>query len=75
MTKAALNAEWCQTSEMIAAIYNTVRDPKKKPKPFTGDDFNPTLARKKRPKVGIEALSVMMRGRRNGFPGATTNAP
>ena len=46
MYESKQKADWVQTSEIIAALYNTIRDPKRRKKPFTGNDFNPTLPRK-----------------------------
>jgi hypothetical protein len=62
MSEARLGAIWSPASEILAAIYNTVRDSKKRSKPYSGADFNPLLQKHKEtaPKVGIEALSGIM---------------
>ena len=61
MSHARLGSEWSQTSEVLAAIYNTVRDPKKRSKPYTGSEFNPIIQEKKRThKIGIAELKELM---------------
>lgn len=48
---------WAMTAEVLAAIYNTVRDSKRRSQPFTGADFDPFAPPKKR--RGIEAFAVL----------------
>lgn len=60
MTRGRSKAQWAMAAELIAAIYNTVRDAKKRPRPFTGRDFNPHTPKK---TAGIEAF-----GRLAGIP-------
>lgn len=57
MAMGRRKGEWSVASEILAAIYNTVRDPKRRPQPFTGDDFDPYAPPKKR--RGIEAFGVL----------------
>jgi len=71
--EAKLAADWAQTAEVLAAVYNTIRDPKKRSKPYSGAEFNPILlGRKKTTKrAGLEALSVLMKpGQGGAYPGA-----
>ena len=48
--------QWGKVSEVLAAIYNTVRDPKKRSRPYTGKDFNPVLKPAQPKKVEITDL-------------------
>lgn len=41
MAEARGKAEWSQTSAMLAMTANVNRDPKKKRRPYTAEDFNP----------------------------------
>jgi len=52
MVEAYHQVQWLGTSEILAAIYNTIRDPKKRPRAFKGSDFNP-YAEKTRPKKTV----------------------
>ncbi|MEO2045207.1 MAG: hypothetical protein ABGX16_01370 [Pirellulales bacterium] len=65
MAESAHSHQWLVASEILAAIYNTVRDPKKRPRPFTGNDFNPTKLEKQKPirTVTIEELMRLRRGK------------
>lgn len=56
MTEARQKDEWQRTSSMIAMIANTVRDTKKRPKPFEPKDFDPFAPKPKPVKVGIGVL-------------------
>ena len=60
MAEGKLKCQWSQTSDIVAAVYNTVRDAKKRSKPFSGDDFNPTKRRGKRPKASIADFRALM---------------
>lgn len=42
MAEARVRHDWRQTSELLAAVYNTIRDPEKRKEPFAGSDFDPT---------------------------------
>lgn len=42
---------WSVASSVMALIANCNRDPKRKRKPFTAEEFNPTIRKKK--KAGI----------------------
>lgn len=50
-------ASWGVAGEILAAIYNTVRDSKRRKEPFTGADFDPYAPPKKR--RGIEAFATL----------------
>ena len=58
MADEALAHAWNHTSAVCAMIANTVRDPKKRARPYTPGEFHPVeLARKRsRPKVPITVL-------------------
>ena len=43
---------WSYTSELMALIANCNRDPKKQPRPFVANDFNP-YAESDRPRRGV----------------------
>ena len=43
MSEAAQRETWQHTAFIACMIANANRDPKKKPRPFAPDDFNPTL--------------------------------
>ena len=45
MADAARGEAWQHTAWLAAMIANANRDPKKKPSPFTPDDFNPMVRR------------------------------
>lgn len=45
------------TGEVLAAIYNTVRDSKRRPKPFSGTDFDPYAPPPR--QQGIEAFAAL----------------
>jgi hypothetical protein len=55
MAAGRRKADWAVAGELLAAIYNTVRDPKRRSEPFRGEDFNPYAPPKKR--RGIEAFA------------------
>jgi hypothetical protein len=46
MARAHQREAWQHTAWIAAMIANANRDPRKKPSPFTPDDFNPTVERK-----------------------------
>ncbi len=48
MAEGRREAEWLIASCMMALTANVNRDPKKKPEPWTSDDFNPLAAGKKK---------------------------
>lgn len=41
MAEARQQCQWRQTATIVAMLANTVRDPKKRKKPFTPDEFDP----------------------------------
>jgi hypothetical protein len=66
MTEGKSRGDWGIASVILAAIYNTVRDAKKRPKPFTPKDFNP-YAEDTKPKplrtISITEWRDMCQGR------------
>ena len=53
MVEAARREAWQHTAWLAALIANANRDPKRKPTPFTPDDFNPMVSRRERKAKGI----------------------
>ena len=56
--------EWDRTAALIAEIRNLVRDPKKKPRPWTAAEINPLADRESNRKAaptpgGMEALRIL----------------
>ena len=51
MADARGESQWVQTSAVLAMLANANRDPKKKPRPYQPNDFNPFARRaaKQRP--------------------------
>ena len=45
MYRGKVEDEWGRTSSAMALFANANRDPKKRSKPYTPDDFNPTSVR------------------------------
>ena len=61
MTEAKRREAWQHTSAILATLANIHRDPKKKPRPYSQDDFNP-VASAKRPVAPVKAdISVLKR--------------
>jgi hypothetical protein len=58
MATARQKASWGATGEVLAAIYNTVRDSKRRPEPFAGRDFDPYAPPP--PRRGIEAFGSLV---------------
>jgi hypothetical protein len=48
MAEAARKEHWQHTAWLAAMIANANRDPRRKPSPYTPDDFNPMVFGKKR---------------------------
>ncbi len=48
MAEAARKEAWQHTAWIAAMIANANRDPRRKPSPYSPDDFNPTLSRGQR---------------------------
>ena len=66
MAESRAKERWAHTSSVMALIAETNRNPKKRGRPFTPDDFNP-FARKRKRKKGtklrppnINALQVFL---------------
>ena len=67
MAEARSRLGWAQTAGIIAMVANTARDRKRKPSPFTPDDFDPWArsdARTRRVRAGIEVLKVFVKEKR-----------
>lgn len=47
MVEGRSKHDWTLASELLAAQYNALRDPKKRKQPYTGNDFNPYAPRRK----------------------------
>ena len=65
MAEARQRSEWSRTSEILAMIANTQRDPKKRPRPYAGVDFDPY--RKKSDyavPMKLSEMGAMFRGSR-----------
>ena len=45
MAESRRQEDWQHTAWLAAMIANANRDPKKKPSPFTPDDFNPMVGK------------------------------
>jgi hypothetical protein len=60
MAAARRREQWAHTAELLAAVYNTIRDSKERPEPFSGRDFNPTLPPREPKRRGIEAFGVLV---------------
>lgn len=68
MAEGKIHRQWDQFASLMALIANCNRDPEKRRRPFSPDDFNPfaELRKKveratKRVKVGVEALKAFVR--------------
>ena len=53
MAESRAKERWAHTSSVMALIAETNRNPKKRGRPFTPDDFNP-FARKRKRKAGTQ---------------------
>lgn len=64
MAEGVSRLAWAQTSALIAATFNVNRDKKKKPSPFSPDDFDPWARedRRRAPRVqgDIQTLKVFV---------------
>ncbi len=59
MSDAKTKGDWARTASIMAVIAEVNRDKKKRPAPFTANDFNPTVERKKPKVVQHKDLSVL----------------
>lgn len=68
---AKMYADWSRSSGIVAAVYETIRDSKKHPSPFTPDMWHPYMMRREKPAVPqvepLEGLRMMY----NLFSGGT----
>lgn len=68
MTDGRIREEWARTSAVLAMLANTVRDPKKKPSPYTAAEFNPFREHDRRavnralPKVKLSSVKGLLMG-------------
>jgi len=53
MAKARERSEWRRTAETLSLLANVNRDPKRRSRPFTADDFDPWGKRDRGRKAGI----------------------
>ena len=58
MTDARRRATWTHTSHLLAQLATVHRDPKRKPRPYSARDFNPTVQANlpPKPKANIRIL-------------------
>jgi hypothetical protein len=58
MAEAKRREAWQHTSSLIATLANIHRDPKKKPRPYSANDFQPVPAERSQPapKADIQVL-------------------
>lgn len=54
-----IQCDWKRTASLMALFANANRDPKKRSKPYTPNDFDP-FGKRSRPAVGIEALKAFV---------------
>ncbi len=69
MTEAHCKNQWTHTCEYIAALFNTVRDEKKRRRPYTGQELNPyTVQVKQKPShtISVTEWRDMTLGKNNG---------
>jgi hypothetical protein len=71
MVEAARREAWQHTAWLAALIANANRDPKRKPTPFTPDDFNPMVSRRERKAKGIAVDKENIGDMRAMFEGMT----
>lgn len=59
MVEARVKQQWSHTSVILALIANVNRDPKRRSEPFSPDEFNPfVVKRREEPiaRVGVDML-------------------
>jgi hypothetical protein len=68
MAEARCKLEWGQTSLIACILANAHRNPRKRPAPFTADEFNPYAAARERPavKVSMSELRKIFEARSGG---------
>jgi len=67
MLEGKQETDWGYVSSVMAAIYNTVRDPKKKPRPFTANEFNPFASQgkvKPTKTISVSEWAAMSKGKK-----------
>ncbi len=63
LAEAKSKAEWSHTAALLAMTANVNRDSKKRPQPYTSDDFNPHARRAKQKvftKANVQALKALL---------------
>lgn len=75
MTDAAREEAWQHTAWLACLIANANRNPKKKPSPFTPDDFNPMVSRRQRKRRGIRVTKENIGDLRAMFEGMKGTRP
>jgi len=58
MFEGAKREAWHHTSSVLCMMANARRDPKKKPKPFSPRDFDPTQKKRGRNRTGIPVTDI-----------------
>lgn len=51
MARGRMEHDWSQSSELLAALVNPYRDPKKRSRPYTADELNPMIHHRKRQPI------------------------
>jgi len=68
MAEGRRRDEWSRTAQILATLYNLVRDPKKRRKPWTAAELDPTVTEKpKRKPTGFAGFLAM----KQAFPEST----
>ena len=58
MAEGREEREWARTSALLALVANVNRDTKKRPKPYTPDEFNPYSTRNRNRRKGSDAVKL-----------------
>ena len=76
MVRGKHKEQWQHTASILAMTANTVRDPKKKRRPFSAEDFYPTVfvgRKKAEGRVPISILKSVFMANRNDVPREDTS--
>ena len=57
MAEARQKVEWGQTASIMALLANCHRDPKKRPRPYTPDEFMPRSRPRRKAAISVERLT------------------
>lgn len=58
MAEGREEREWARTSALLALVANVNRDTKKRPKPYTPDEFNPYSKKNRNRRKGSDAVKL-----------------